>query len=95
MLRLSNGRAFKKLCSYREKKIKAMSKQVKILMFKNEIEAMLLDEILTEKQIPHLIRSYHDSAYDGLWQTQTGWGHVEAPEEYADEIFSVYKQMSV
>ena len=72
-----------------------MNKQVKILMFKNEIEAMLLDEILTEKQIPHLIRSYHDSAYDGLWQTQSGWGHVEAPEEYADEIFSVYKQMSV
>ena len=63
-------------------------------MFKNEIEAMLLDEILTEKQIPHLIRSYHDSAYDGLWQTQSGWGHIEAPEEYSDEILNVYKQMS-
>ena len=48
-------------------------------MFKNEIEAMLLDEILTEKHIPHMIRSYHDSAYDGLWQTPTGWGHLEAP----------------
>ena len=63
-------------------------------MFKNEIEAMLLDEILTEKQIPHLIRSYHDSAYDGLWQTQSGWGHLEAPEEYADEIRNTYDQMS-
>jgi hypothetical protein len=71
-----------------------MSKPVKILLFKNEIEAMLLDEILTEKQIPHIIRSYHDSAYDGLWQTQSGWGHIEAPEEYSDEILSVYKQMS-
>jgi hypothetical protein len=71
-----------------------MSKAVKILMFKNEIEAMLLDEIITEKQIPHLIRSYHDSAYDGIWQTQSGWGHVEAPIEYSDEIISVYNQMS-
>jgi hypothetical protein len=71
-----------------------MSKPVKILMFKNEIEAMLLDEILTEKQIPHLIRSYHDSAYDGLWQTQSGWGHIEAPGEYADEILRIYNQMS-
>jgi hypothetical protein len=71
-----------------------MSNPVKILMFKNEIEAMLLDEILTEKQIPHIIRSYHDSAYDGLWQTQSGWGHVEAPEEFAGEILSAYKQMS-
>jgi hypothetical protein len=71
-----------------------MSNPVKILMFKNEIEAMLLDEILTEKQIPHLIRSYHDSAYDGLWQTQSGWGHIEAPEEYAEEIHRTYNQMS-
>jgi hypothetical protein len=71
-----------------------MSKPVKILLFKNEIEAMLLDEILTEKQIPHLIRSYHDSAYDGLWQTQSGWGHIEAPQEYAEEILGIYNQMS-
>ena len=71
-----------------------MSHPVKILMFKNEIEAMLLDEILTEKQIPHMIRSYHDSAYDGLWQTQSGWGHVEAPEEYSDEILKIYSEMS-
>jgi putative heme iron utilization protein len=70
-----------------------MSRTVKILMFKNEIEAMLLHEILTEKQIPHVIRSYHDSAYDGLWQTQSGWGHVEAPVEYSDEILNVYNQM--
>ena len=63
-------------------------------MFKNEIEAMLLDEILTEKQIPHLIRSYHDSAYNGLWQSQSGWGHLEAPEEYAEEIRNTYDQMS-
>ena len=71
-----------------------MNKPVKILMFKNEIEAMLLDEILTEKHIPHLIRSYRDSAYDGLWQTPTGCGHIEAPEEYADEIVKTYDQMS-
>jgi hypothetical protein len=71
-----------------------MGKPVRILLFKNEIEAMLLDEILTEKQIPHVIRSYHDSAYDGLWQTQSGWGHVEAPIEYSDEILSIYKHMS-
>jgi hypothetical protein len=72
-----------------------MSNSIKILMFKNQVEALLLDEILTEKQIPHMIRSYHDSAYDGLWQTKTGWGHVEAPEEFADEIIRTYNEMSV
>jgi hypothetical protein len=71
-----------------------MSKPVKILELKNEIEAMLIDEILTDKKIPHIIRSYHDSAYDGLWQMQTGWGHLEAPEEYKEEILNAYNQMS-
>jgi hypothetical protein len=71
-----------------------MSETIKILTFLNEIEAMLLDEILNEKGIPHLIRSYHDSAYDGLWQLQSGWGHIEAPEEYKDDILSIFDQMS-
>jgi len=67
---------------------------VKILDFNNEFEAKLLDEILTEKNIPHLIRSYHDSAYDGLWQMQSSWGHLETPEEYREEILLIYSQMS-
>jgi hypothetical protein len=71
-----------------------MSNPVKILLFQNEIEAMLLDEILTDKAIPHLIRSYHDSAYDGLWQSHSGWGHIEAPEEFREEIISTYNTMS-
>ena len=72
-----------------------MNNPVRILMLKNQIEALLLDEILTDKQIPHIIRSYRDSAYDGLWQTKTGWGHLEAPEEYAEEIVKIYNEMSV
>lgn len=71
-----------------------MNKPVRILILNNEIEAMLLDEILTEKKIPHIIRSYHDSALNGLWQTQSGWGHVEAPEEYKNEIMMIFDEMS-
>ncbi|MEI6049128.1 MAG: hypothetical protein WCS03_09550 [Bacteroidota bacterium] len=66
----------------------------KILVFNNEFEAKLLSEILTEKQIPHIIRSYHDSAYDGLWQVQSSWGHIEAPVEFGEEILQVYNEMS-
>ncbi len=71
-----------------------MSNPVKILTLKNEMESMLLDEILTDKGIPHLLRSYHDSAYDGLWQTESAWGHLEAPEEYSEEILQIYNEMS-
>ena len=67
---------------------------IKILLLNNEFEAKLLDEILNEKSIPHIIRSYHDSAYDGLWQMQSSWGHVEAPAEYKEEILETFTSMS-
>ena len=72
-----------------------MTKAVKILVLDNEIEAKLLSGLLSEKRIPHLIRSYHDSVYDGLFQLQSGWGHLEAPEKYREEILKIYKEMSV
>jgi len=72
-----------------------MSKTEKILFLKNEIEARLLDDILTERNIPHILRTYHDSAYDGLWQYQSGWGHIEAPAENREEILEIYKSISV
>jgi hypothetical protein len=71
-----------------------MGNPVKILTFKNEIEALLLDGILNEKEIPHFLRSYHDSAMDGLWQTQSSWGHIEASEEFRNEILQIYNEMS-
>jgi hypothetical protein len=72
-----------------------MPHTTKILSFNNEIEASLLSEILTEKGIPHMIRSYHDSAYDGLWQTDSCWGHLDAPEEFRDEILKVFNEMKL
>jgi len=71
-----------------------MSNPVKILALDNEFQAMLLDDILKERNIPHIMKSYHDSAYDGLWQTQSGWGQIDAPEEYRDEILDIFNNMS-
>jgi hypothetical protein len=62
----------------------------KVLVLENEIEAGLLESVLNERNIPHRIRSYHDSAYDGIYQAQKGWGVVMAPAEYEDEIQSIY-----
>ena len=71
-----------------------MEKLEKILVLNNEFEAKLLEEILQEKNIPHITRSYHDSAYDGLWQTQSCWGHLEAPVIYKEEILEIYNNMA-
>jgi hypothetical protein len=71
-----------------------MEKTVKILVLRNAVEASLIDEILSEKGIPHIIRSFHDSAYDGLWQTQSAWGRLDAPPEFKEKILKIYDEMS-
>ena len=59
---------------------------VKAAILENEDEARLIESILSERGIPHLMRSYYDTAFDGLYQTQKGWGYVSAPESFKDEI---------
>jgi len=59
---------------------------VKAATLENEIEARLLDSVLNERNVPHRITSYYDTAYDGLYQTQKGWGHISAPGDYLEEI---------
>ncbi len=65
----------------------------KVLVLENEIEARLLDSVLNERNIPHRVRSYHDSAYNGIFQTQKGWGVMLAPPEYEEEVLSVYRDL--
>ena len=63
-----------------------MEDYAKVAVLENAIEAQVLDSILSEQSIPHMMRSYHDTALDGLFQAQKGWGYVAAPKSYHDEI---------
>lgn len=61
----------------------------KILSLSSEIEAVRIKEILDGHEIPHLIRSFYDSAYDGIFQHQYGWGVLEADESDEARILSL------
>ncbi|KPK89612.1 hypothetical protein AMJ80_09550 [bacterium SM23_31] len=65
----------------------------KIVVLENEVEASLMESILKERNIPHRMRTYHDLAYNGLFQFQKGWGHVEAPNNFKDEILTIYEDL--
>ncbi len=69
-----------------EKETWIMENYIKAAILENENEAQLLDSILTEREIPHLMISYYDTAFDGLYQAQKGWGRVNAPASYKEEI---------
>ena len=67
--------------------------EIKIVVLEDQFEAQLLSSILTERDIPFSLRSYHDTAYDGLFQTQKGWGTISAPASYQDEIAEILSDM--
>ncbi len=70
-----------------------MERLEKVAVLDNEVLAELLDSMLTEREIPHLMRSYRDSVYDGLFQTAAGWGHIEAPPEYRTQVLAVLDEI--
>ena len=69
------------------------SQFIKIIILENAIEAQLIGSILDQHDIPHRLRSYHDTAYDGLFQFQKGWGKLYAPQSYRDEILTVVQDV--
>ncbi len=62
---------------------------VKIAVIENAIEAQLVSSLLTQYGIPHRLRSFHDTAYNGLFQLQKGWGEIRAAEENRASILEI------
>ena len=65
----------------------------KVAVLHDEIEAQLVDALLSEQGIPHLMRSYHDSAYNGLFQGAGHWGHVEAPLVVHEQVKTLIEEL--
>lgn len=66
-----------------------MDRFVRIATLDDEVQAEALDAVLSGQDIPHLMVCYHDTALDGLFQGARGWGHVEAPEAFKDQVLAV------
>lgn len=66
---------------------------IKVASIDNQIEAQLLASVLAERGIAHRLRSFHDTAYDGLFQAQRGWGELYAPAHCRDEVAAVLSEI--
>jgi len=73
--------------------VNAMDPYEKCATLENPFEAQLLESVLRERRIPHRMQSYYDTAFDGLFQTQKGWGYVSAPEAYLGEIRAILREL--
>jgi hypothetical protein len=54
-------------------------------IIENRFEGDRIRQALEEAQIPYLIKSFLDTAYDGLYIPQKGWGAVMVPEELREK----------
>ncbi len=73
--------------------IRVESQFIQIAVLENAIEAQLIGSILDQRGIPHRLRSYYDTAYDGLFQFQKGWGKLYAHLKHEQEILQIVKDV--
>lgn len=66
-----------------------------IIDIENEALGALLDGMLEEEGIPHRIVRNYDNVYAGIFIPQYGWGYVEAPEEYREQVIDLYLDLKL
>lgn len=62
-----------------------MARWVKAGIVENRFEGDRVSQALDEAGIPFLMKSFLDTAYDGLYIPQKGWGAVMVPENFKEE----------
>jgi hypothetical protein len=70
-----------------------MTEYDKITDLENEVEARVLAGLLEDAGIPYALRSYHDVAFDGIFQIRKGWGTIDAPVEHREDILEILGDM--
>jgi hypothetical protein len=65
----------------------------KLITLDNQFQADLLTDALEKAEIPFLVREYKDTAYDGLFVTQKGWGTVMVEETRREEAKKIVKEL--
>jgi len=58
----------------------------------NQAEANVIKSVLEEHGIYAEIKSFHDTAYDGLFQAQYGWGRILVSEKDLSEANRIIEE---
>ncbi len=57
---------------------------VKAGVVENRFEGDRVSQALAEAEIPFMVKSFLDTAYDGLYVPQKGWAAVMVPGEFLE-----------
>jgi hypothetical protein len=75
------------------KMMESMDKWVKAGTIENRFEGDRISQTLQEAGIPFLIKSFLDTAYDGLYIPQKGWGSVMVSENHKEEAERIISEI--
>jgi len=70
-----------------------MVRWVKAGIIENRFEGDRVSHALKEAEIPFMIKSYLDTAYDGLYLPQKGWGAIMVPENFSGEAERIISEV--
>jgi len=68
---------------------------VKIFVVENKFEADMLSQALQREGVPVMVRTFSDTAYDGLYIPQKGWAAIMVPEEFralGEKVVNEFKE---
>ncbi|RLA78892.1 MAG: hypothetical protein DRG36_05670 [Deltaproteobacteria bacterium] len=65
----------------------------KVTVVENKFEADLIADALSREGIRHLVRSYEDTAYDGIFVLQKGWGAILVAEEDEGRALEIIREL--
>ena len=57
------------------------------------VEALQIVGILEQEKIPSFIRTYEETAYDGLFVSQKGWGEIWVAESRLEEAKKLIEEL--
>lgn len=66
---------------------------VTVLVLNDQFEADVIKDALENENIPVLVRPFQDTSFDGIFETQKGWGIVMVPNEYRDQANRIIKEI--
>lgn len=84
----------RKMQEERERETLANEEFVTVMVAESAFEADRLRNALEQEQIPVLVRTFQDTAYDGIYVSQKGWGYVEVPASKKARAEEIVKDFS-
>ena len=65
----------------------------KVTVVENKFEADLIADALSKEGIRHVVRSYEDTAYNGIFVLQKGWGAILVAEEDEERALEIIGEL--